>query len=235
MCRLCMLAILLAGTMPSPRLPTGKQIVIATMKKISPSAKIERVRSRRCPGSMSLVASGRVFFISDDGKFLIQGGVFNINTHKNLGDKHMAAMRKELSPEIPEDKRISFRATEAEIPRDRFHRSSKCPYCREFHKQIAEYNKLGIAVDYVLFPLSIHPGADKMARDDLVLQGPSQRHTPRRSVATSLAQKTCANPTVGNRCGRGQSWASAVRRRFSATTALSLAANRSTESADQAP
>jgi len=38
-----------------------------------------------------------------------------------------------------------------------------CPYCRQFHKQIAEFNNAGIAVNYVLFPLDIHPGADKKA------------------------------------------------------------------------
>ena len=38
-----------------------------------------------------------------------------------------------------------------------------CPYCRQFHKQIAAYNAAGIAVNYVLFPLDIHPGADKKA------------------------------------------------------------------------
>jgi thiol:disulfide interchange protein DsbC len=27
-----------------------------------------------------------------------------------------------------------------------------CPYCRVFHSQIAEYNRLGIAVDYVFWP-----------------------------------------------------------------------------------
>src|SRR5690606_36634237 len=38
-----------------------------------------------------------------------------------------------------------------------------CPFCRRFHQQIDEYNKRGIAVDYVFYPLSIHPGADAKA------------------------------------------------------------------------
>ena len=38
-----------------------------------------------------------------------------------------------------------------------------CPFCRRFHEQIAAYNAKGIAVDYLFFPLSIHPGADKKA------------------------------------------------------------------------
>jgi hypothetical protein len=39
-----------------------------------------------------------------------------------------------------------------------------CPYCKQFHKQIAAYNAAGISVNYVLFPLDIHPAPKRKPR-----------------------------------------------------------------------
>ena len=192
MYRLCMLGILLAGSIAAQAADSGKQTVIATMKKISPSAKIQRVEKSAVPGFYVVIAGGHVFFISDDGKFLIQGAVFNINTRKNIGDKHMAAMRKDLLTRIPADKRITFAPSHPKYHVTVF-TDPKCPYCKEFHKKIAEYNKLGIAVDYVLFPLSIHPGADKLAQTIWCSKDRHSAYTEALS-GEKLDPKTCKNP-----------------------------------------
>ncbi len=192
MFRICMLVILLAGTFAAQAADSAKQTVIATMKKMSPSMKIQQVEKSAVPGFYVVIANGRVFFISGDGKFLIQGSVFNINTRKNIGDQHMASLRRDLLTKIPADNRIIFAP-----PHPKYHvtifTDPKCPYCKEFHKQIADYNKLGIAVDYVLFPLSIHPGADKLAQTIWCSKDRNTAYTEALK-GDALKPKTCKNP-----------------------------------------
>lgn len=192
MYRICMLVILLAGTFAAQAADSAKQTVVDTMKKISPKIQIERVDKSVVPGFYAVIANGNVFFVSGDGKYLIQGAVYDIGTHKNIGDKHMAELRRDWLTKIPEDKRITFAP-----PHPKYHvtifTDPKCPYCKEFHKQIADYNKLGIAVDYVLFPLAIHPGADKLAQTIWCSKDRNAAYTKALS-GEKLDPKTCKNP-----------------------------------------
>ena len=63
----------------------------------------------------------------------------------------------------------------------------------EFHKQIAQYNQLGIAVDYVLFPLSIHPGADKKAQTVWCSKDRNVAYNEAMD-GKALSPLTCSNP-----------------------------------------
>ncbi|MGH8091712.1 MAG: DsbC family protein [Rudaea sp.] len=138
-------------------------VVTQALHKLVPNAKIESVTPAPLAGFYAVVVDGRPVFVSTDCKYLIEGHVFDIDARRNVMDDAMAGVRKQALANIPQSKRITFAP-----PHPKYHvtvfTDVDCPYCREFHKQIAEYNKLGIAVDYVLFPLSIHPGADKKAQ-----------------------------------------------------------------------
>ncbi|HST27575.1 MAG TPA: DsbC family protein [Rudaea sp.] len=138
-------------------------VVTKALHKLAPNAKIESVTAAPLAGFYAVVVDGRPVFVSTDGKYLIEGHVLDIEARRNVMDDAMAGVRKQALANIPQSKRITFAP-----PHPKYHvtvfTDVDCPYCREFHKQIAEYNKLGIAVDYVLFPLVIHPGADKKAQ-----------------------------------------------------------------------
>lgn len=146
---------------PTTNDPTA--VVTQALHKLVPNTKVESVAPSPLAGFYAVVADGHPVFVSADGKYLIEGHVYDIDARRNVMDDAMAGVRKQALANIPQSKRITFAP-----PHPKYHvtvfTDVDCPYCREFHKQIAEYNKLGIAVDYVLFPLSIHPGADKKAQ-----------------------------------------------------------------------
>ena len=68
-----------------------------------------------------------------------------------------------------------------------------CPYCRRFHDQVAAYNAQGIAVDYVFYPLEIHPGADKKAEAVWCAKDRKSAFTAAMS-GHDVAPATCPNP-----------------------------------------
>jgi thiol:disulfide interchange protein DsbC len=71
-----------------------------------------------------------------------------------------------------------------------------CPYCRQFHKQIAAYNQVGIAVHYVLFPLdSIHPNANAKAVSVWCSQDRNSAYTAAMN-GQDPGKKTCDNPVA---------------------------------------
>jgi thiol:disulfide interchange protein DsbC len=159
----CFSAILLAVvSMQSMAADDAEKIVREAFKKISPNGKVTEVKKSEVPGFYQVLVDANVYFISADGKYLIRGNVFDIDSRQDIGDKQLSAMRKTALAKITKDKELVFAPDNPKYTVTVF-TDVDCPYCRQFHKQIAEYNKLGIAVKYVFYPLPMHPGADKKA------------------------------------------------------------------------
>ena len=186
-------AAVLAGSAVSASAADDAQKIAAdALHKVAPAAKIQSVTAAAMPGFYVVVADGHPVFISVDGKYLIEGHVYDIAAHHDIMDDGLTGVRKDALAKIPANKRLIFAPPHPKYTVTVF-TDVDCPYCREFHKQIAEYNKLGIAVDYVLFPLSIHPGSDKKAVSVWCSKDRNSAYTEAMDGKT-LAPKTCDNP-----------------------------------------
>jgi thiol:disulfide interchange protein DsbC len=168
------------------------QVAVDALHKVAPKANIQSVMPASLPGFYAVVADGHVVYISTDGKYLVEGHVYDIDARRDLSDVSMAGVRRDAIAKIPASKRLVFAPPNPKYTVTVF-TDVDCPYCREFHKQIAEYNKLGIAVDYVLFPLSIHPGADKKAETVWCSKDRNTAYTEAMDGKV-LTPKTCSTP-----------------------------------------
>lgn len=140
----------------------SEKAVRDALHAVVPSATPDSVQKSELPGFYEIVIKGQVFFISNDGKYLVQGDVYNIPEKTSITSHAQASFRRELLKKLPQDKVLVFAPPKPKHTVTVF-TDVDCPYCRQFHKQITAFNQAGIAVRYVLFPLSIHPGADKKA------------------------------------------------------------------------
>lgn len=170
----------------------GEKAVDEALHKIFPSSKPTQVLKSDLPGFYQAIVNGQVFYVSSDGKYLIHGSVFDIAAKTDIGERQLAALRKGTLERIPAAQQIVFAPPNPKYTVTVF-TDVDCPYCREFHKQIAQYNKLGIAVNYVLFPLAIHPGADKKAESVWCSSDRNVSYTDAMS-GKDVGSKTCSNP-----------------------------------------
>ena len=168
------------------------QAVRDAVKKVLPNATISMIEPSKLAGFYQVVVDGQVFYFSNDGKYLIHGSVFDIDSRQDLGEKSLAVLRKATMAKSPLDKQIVFAPPNPKYQITVF-TDVDCPYCREFHKQIAEYNKRGIAVNYVLFPLPMHKGADKKAEAVWCATDRNVAYTDAMS-GKDPGDKTCTNP-----------------------------------------
>jgi thiol:disulfide interchange protein DsbC len=154
--------IVAAAVVPAYAADNGEKAVRDAMHSLLPMAKIDELVRSDLPGFYEVMVSGQVVYVSEDGKYLLQGNLYNVAQKKDLTAVRVAAMREQAVQRLPDDKKMIF-APEHPKHTVTVFTDVDCPYCRQFHKQIAEYNRQGIEVKYVLFPLDIHPGADKKA------------------------------------------------------------------------
>lgn len=136
-----------------PAATTGNvdAIVRAAMAKAMPTSPIDSIKASVIPGYREVAVGGRVVYVSVDGRYLIQGSLFDLNTRTSLTESSQAVLRRGMLAKVGPDRRIIFSPANPKHHVTVF-TDIDCGYCRKMHQQIADYNKLGISVEYIFFP-----------------------------------------------------------------------------------
>ncbi len=125
------------------------------LQELVPKAKIDKVEAAPLPGYRQVIVGGQMVYVSDDGRYLMQGTLYDAQAKRDLTAARMAVDAKAKVDAVPAGKRIVF-AADGGKPKYKVtvFTDIDCGYCRKLHSQIAEYNKRGIEVDYLFFPRS---------------------------------------------------------------------------------
>src|SRR5579883_3645624 len=130
---------------------TAPQAVIDAVRRLAPSVKIEAVDKTPLPNIYQVVARGQVVYVSADGRYMFQGDAFDLKTGAALSDARMDQLRRDALAQVPPDRMIRFAPAHPKYTVTVF-TDVDCPYCRAFHAHIDDYNKVGIAVNYLFWP-----------------------------------------------------------------------------------
>ncbi|HRX71042.1 MAG: DsbC family protein [Candidatus Competibacteraceae bacterium] len=104
------------------------------------------------PGLFEVILGGQVFYLSADGRFVLQGDLLELDSRANLTDRRRGELRSKAIETINEKDMVVF-APEAAVQHTvTVFTDIDCGYCRKMHSQIAAYNKEGIKIRYLMFP-----------------------------------------------------------------------------------
>jgi len=93
----------------------------------------------------------QVFYVSDDGKYLINGDLYDTASSENLTESERENVRIDYLNSISSSSMITFSPPEYQHTITIF-TDIDCGYCRKFHQEIEEVLDQGIRVQYVFFP-----------------------------------------------------------------------------------
>jgi thiol:disulfide interchange protein DsbC len=118
------------------------------------------------PGLYEVTMGGIVAYVSEDGKFLVSGDVYDLASQTNLTAERRSAARAKALAAVREDDMIIFSPANPKMTVTVF-TDIDCGYCRKFHSHIAEYNKAGIKVRYMSYPRT-GPGTESWRKSESV-------------------------------------------------------------------
>lgn len=121
------------------------------IESINPQIRIDSISAAPLAGFREVVVNGQALYVSDDGKYLLQGSLFDIEAKKDVSQAGVAEVRRRLLAAVPDSERIVFAPANPKYTVTVF-TDVECGYCRKLHQDIAEYNKRGIAIEYLAFP-----------------------------------------------------------------------------------
>jgi thiol:disulfide interchange protein DsbC len=147
------------------------------------------------PGIMEVRIDSEILYMSDDGRYLFQGRVIDLDTQIDITDAAMAGVRKEQLAELDSDDFVTFGTEDADYDILVF-TDPDCGFCRRLHEKMDEYLEQGIRINYLAFPragegsqtynkmVSVWCADDRQAAMDVAKTG----GTPRAA--------TCDNPVM---------------------------------------
>ncbi len=125
--------------------------VRAGIGKLVPGVDLDSVAPAPVAGLYEVVMGPRLFYVSEDGRYLIQGEVIDIQSRQNISEVKLAKAKKEALAQISEDKMVIFAPKKPEHTITVF-TDIDCGYCRKLHREIEDYNEEGISVRYLFYP-----------------------------------------------------------------------------------
>ena len=184
-----------AAAAAKPGAPVNEAALRAAMREVAPDAVITSISDSPITGFKEVAMGARVLYLSDDGKRLIQGALFDISTRENLTQASEAVLRKDLLASVGPERRIAFPAANARHVVTVF-TDIDCGYCRKLHEQMADYNKLGISVEYLFYPRSGLSG-ESFDKAVAVWCAPDRRKAMTAAKAgQTLPRLDCTNPVT---------------------------------------
>ena len=189
-----------AGENASPGTPAAnaRNAILA----INPRVSIESISDAPLPAFQEVIVAGQVLYVSNDGRYVMQGSLFDAEQKRDLSQAGLSLLRKRLLSEVPEDQRIIFAPANPTYTVSVF-TDVECGYCRRLHEEIAEYNKRGIAIEYLAYP-RMGPGSEDFRLMESVWCASDRKQAlTDAKTGQRVPAKTCDNP-VGAHYALGQ-------------------------------
>ncbi|MET0043507.1 MAG: DsbC family protein [Candidatus Thiodiazotropha sp. 6PLUC3] len=167
------------------------------MGKILKSGEIKSIAPSEISGLYEVMVGPQIFYVSADGKHLLNGKLFDIEKREDLTSPKIALAKSEYIDSVGEDNMVIF------APKDYKHTVTvftdiDCGFCRKWHAEIEDYNELGIRVRYMMYPRA-GVGSDSFKKAEAVFCADDRNEAMTLSKAgEDVDSKSCDNPVLSH-------------------------------------
>ena len=145
--------VLLLSVAYRPALAVGEvpPALSARLEVLAPGMKPDHVTETALSGMYEVRYGSIIVYLSGDGRYMLRGDLIDLEAARNVTETARQSVRAEAVGELGEASMIVF-APDAVKHTITVFTDVDCPYCARMHQQMADYNRLGIAIRYTAFP-----------------------------------------------------------------------------------
>jgi thiol:disulfide interchange protein DsbC len=123
------------------------------MTEVVPGLSPDSIRAMDMDGVFEVRYGTDIFYLSADGRFLLQGSLIDLEARENLTEKTRRGVRSEIFAGIP-DEELTVYVPDGEIRHTiNVFTDPNCPFCRRQHEEMLAYLEAGVKVRYFMFPV----------------------------------------------------------------------------------
>jgi thiol:disulfide interchange protein DsbC len=126
-----------------------KEQIAAKLNGVDPSA----IKDSPLPGVYQVAVGSSVAYVTADGRYFIEGDIYDLKTNENLTEDTRSKTRAALLAGVSRDDMIVFSPKDGKVKHTiTMFTDIDCGYCRQFHRDIDKVTALGIEVHYLFYP-----------------------------------------------------------------------------------
>jgi len=181
----------------------NKSRLLAVLLNAFPEDSDAKISESSIQGLYTISIGSQIFYMSQNGKFILQGDIYDAETGANLTERDRISARKDFLNQLDEEEMVIF------APDDFKHTVTvftdvDCGYCRKFHSEIDEVLEQGIRVRYLFFPRT-GPGKESWEKAEQVwCSQDRQKAITRAKKGKILRAKICSKTPVQKHYSVGQ-------------------------------
>ncbi len=167
----------------------------SALAQVLPNTAPDSIAATPVPGLYEVMFGPRLVYISEDGRYLLQGSLIDLETRQDLTEPRLAAAKLKAIEAVGEANMLVYAPEKPKHVITVF-TDIDCGFCRKLHAELDQYLAQGIEIRYLLYPRagenseSYQKAVSVWCADD------------RRSALTAAKQgqevppRTCANPVL---------------------------------------
>jgi thiol:disulfide interchange protein DsbC len=177
----------------------------ALLKLLPAGSKLEDLKPSPISGIYQFVQGADVSYLTADGKFFLDGNLYDMASRANLTEAIRSHARLAMINAVPESQMVIFSPKNPLFTITVF-TDVDCQFCRKLHSEIAEFNKLGVRVRYMFFPRT-GPNTESWRKAEVVWCSADRNEALTRAKAGAELDmnKTCGPTPVAREYALGQS------------------------------
>jgi thiol:disulfide interchange protein DsbC len=185
--------------------PAAADPRVALLKLLPAGSTIDDLKPSPIPGIYQFTQAADVSYLTADGKFYLDGNVYDMATRVNLTEAIRAHARLAMLAAVPESQMLIF-APKNPLYTITVFTDVDCQYCRKLHSDMAELNKLGVRVRYLFYPRT-GPNTESWRKAEVVWCSADRNDALTRAKAGAQLDmnKTCGPTPVDREFQLGQS------------------------------
>lgn len=163
------------------------------LKQALPTIKPDAINPSPIKGIYEVVVGARLFYVSEDGRYLMQGSMVDLKSREDLTEKKLSEARLGALQKLGTEQMIVFKPKILKHIAYVF-TDIDCGYCRKLHSEIDQYLREGIEIRYLFFPRA---GKDSDSYHKAVTVWCAKDRNAALTKAKNgenLARKQCDNP-----------------------------------------
>ena len=187
---------------PSASAAEVRKLISARFPELRP----EQISASPVSGLYEVRIGSKIAYVSADGRYMVQGEIFDLDSERNLTEGRLDGVRKEVLAGVSESGMVIFAPAKYQDTVTVF-TDVDCGYCRKLHRQIAAYNARGIRVRYMFFPRS-GPGTESWLKSEQIACAQDPRSALTKSkMGEVLKDKACKPNPVAEHYSIGREFA----------------------------
>ncbi len=168
---------------------------VVKLQEMFPEAGAGDIRPAPIDGLYEMRMGTTVLYVTADGRYMFQGDILDMETRTNLTDQVRQVLEKEVIAQLDDKETVLFSPVNTPVKHTvTVFTDIDCGYCRKLHREMAAYNKAGIAVRYLFYPRAGlgSPSAKKL--ETVWCSADRQEALTKAKSGQVLAQLSCDNP-----------------------------------------